>query len=428
MALTKVSYSMITGAVANVMDFGAVGNGIANDTAAFQAAVDSLTNGGTVFVPKGTYLLDSVNIPHDPITVSIIGDGTTGTILQMNDPTKPVIQCLPSATPHRTTGSTFANFGVKANASGSYSNINHVAILCESFSQTMYKNLRFYSNGSGSVHTFILVNGNFTYDIHLEELIVAGETGPAFVVRTSDNGGGVFNNPNLVYIRKCWVYANSHMTAAFDMSCCTKYTVEQSLVESTGTYGAIVGSQGRIADNWFESQTTSPLQFQAGTVGTTTSAGNLIEANYFSGFSGAFTLPSGCSGNTFSNNGGGAYTYSKNTADYLNITQSNFPAFPVVTQNTGGVGTLSLTIQYLANKQTGTMVLVYGFTPAGPGNANFLITPPTGFSIATASVSVVEGSLAQAAYAAGIAYPLNNFFVTFPNTNPCTIVVQCTLQ
>jgi hypothetical protein len=56
MALTKVSYSMITGAVANVRDFGATGNGTTNDTVAIQAAIDSLAaTGGTVFFPTGIY-------------------------------------------------------------------------------------------------------------------------------------------------------------------------------------------------------------------------------------------------------------------------------------------------------------------------------------------------------------------------------------
>lgn len=40
MSLTKVSYSMIDGATINVRDFGAVGDGVVDDTAAIQAAID----------------------------------------------------------------------------------------------------------------------------------------------------------------------------------------------------------------------------------------------------------------------------------------------------------------------------------------------------------------------------------------------------
>jgi hypothetical protein len=44
----------------SVMDFGAAGDGVTDDSAAFQAALDSLPeNGGAVFVPPGTYLLRS---------------------------------------------------------------------------------------------------------------------------------------------------------------------------------------------------------------------------------------------------------------------------------------------------------------------------------------------------------------------------------
>jgi parallel beta-helix repeat protein len=48
-------------AVRSVRDYGAIGDGVHNDTAAFQAAINSLpSTGGTVTVPAGKYLIDAV--------------------------------------------------------------------------------------------------------------------------------------------------------------------------------------------------------------------------------------------------------------------------------------------------------------------------------------------------------------------------------
>jgi hypothetical protein len=76
MALTKVSYSMIKGAVANVFDFGAVGNGVADDTSAIQAALNS--GARTVFFPKGTYKTTApINLPDFTTLVGVGGyDGS----------------------------------------------------------------------------------------------------------------------------------------------------------------------------------------------------------------------------------------------------------------------------------------------------------------------------------------------------------------
>ena len=50
---------MISGAAANVMDFGAVGDGVTDDTAAIQACFDSLAGGEYVVFPEGTYSVTS---------------------------------------------------------------------------------------------------------------------------------------------------------------------------------------------------------------------------------------------------------------------------------------------------------------------------------------------------------------------------------
>ena len=63
MALTKVSYSMITGAPVNVLDKGAVADGTTPSAAAFNAAAVAAGVNGCIIVPNGTYNVeDQVNI------------------------------------------------------------------------------------------------------------------------------------------------------------------------------------------------------------------------------------------------------------------------------------------------------------------------------------------------------------------------------
>lgn len=58
MSLTKVTNSMISGAYANVLDFGAKGDGITNDTDAIKAAM--VSGAGCVYFPSGTYMCDQI--------------------------------------------------------------------------------------------------------------------------------------------------------------------------------------------------------------------------------------------------------------------------------------------------------------------------------------------------------------------------------
>lgn len=60
----------------SVKDFGAVGDGVADDTASFQAAIDSLpSSGGTIYVPPGEYLISSrINVDKP---MCLIGAGST---------------------------------------------------------------------------------------------------------------------------------------------------------------------------------------------------------------------------------------------------------------------------------------------------------------------------------------------------------------
>lgn len=66
--------------IVSVKDFGAVGDGVTDDTVAIQAAIDSLTtSGGAVYVPTGQYLLtNTIKVLNG--NIAIYGDGASSNL------------------------------------------------------------------------------------------------------------------------------------------------------------------------------------------------------------------------------------------------------------------------------------------------------------------------------------------------------------
>lgn len=83
MALTKVTYSMIEGAPINVLDYGAVADGVTNDSAAFIAA-RTAANGRAIYAPAGTYKLNTAITSSEDLILEGDGPSTvldfTGTV------------------------------------------------------------------------------------------------------------------------------------------------------------------------------------------------------------------------------------------------------------------------------------------------------------------------------------------------------------
>jgi hypothetical protein len=67
--------------VVNVKDFGAVGDGVTDDTAAIQAAIVATTTGKALFFPSGTYTF-STQLVFNQNYIGIIGQGSTTTFLK----------------------------------------------------------------------------------------------------------------------------------------------------------------------------------------------------------------------------------------------------------------------------------------------------------------------------------------------------------
>lgn len=135
MSLTKTTYSMITGAPVNILDYGAVGDGVTDNTTAIQAALTYASSiQGYVVIPTGTFLVSGT---LDPANANIMGLGGTikytGSSYCLNAPS--VIQGVNFSGPGNTTTSigiqssagfknqvvqcTFQNFGTGIQFSGS---------------------------------------------------------------------------------------------------------------------------------------------------------------------------------------------------------------------------------------------------------------------------------------------------------------------
>ena len=103
MPLTKATFSMINGASANVLDFGAVGDGVTDDYQAIRNALDSLPPlGGTVWFPAtetgGIYYLSQGLIINRPVRMigqvissNIVNAFYSGTVLKFAASTTGII-------------------------------------------------------------------------------------------------------------------------------------------------------------------------------------------------------------------------------------------------------------------------------------------------------------------------------------------------
>ena len=99
MALTKANNRMIDGAEINVLDYGAIGDGVADDTAAIQAALNASKTSKVVF-PVGKYkVTDTLVVTYDTGSgavnwgsVNLEGRGFGSNIQWQGANNKPVIQ------------------------------------------------------------------------------------------------------------------------------------------------------------------------------------------------------------------------------------------------------------------------------------------------------------------------------------------------
>jgi len=408
----------------SVQDFGAVGDGTTNDTSAIQNALNQIGSNGTVYIPAGTYLVDSLFFPTDIFGLNFVGSGMNSTIFLMNDPVKPIIKIATGV--GRNYNSNISDFAVKANAASSIVDSTQIAIDCNGFDGATFSRIRYLSNGaSGSVGVMFRTSAapNLTYQQTFDTIVIQQQRGPNVVLSTENNGLGYLSNTNIIEVKNCWIYANTNIATILDMANCTSYSIHNNEFETAGDYAIRLGNSGLITSNWFELQNVAPLLFQ--NTESVTSSNNTFIGNYFSGFSGVINIPTSCDENLFINNPGGTYSFSTTIPNIIN---GNFPAAPTLAKTVGGAGTLTLVSANLVSTFDGTYELLYTFLPsAGPANYGFTLTPPTGVTIKKLNASAYDGANAVP-YVCSVTFPNSIFYITAPNTNLVNLNIQLTYQ
>lgn len=282
----------------SVKDFGAVGDGVADDTAAFASAIGAYADAKTIYVPAGTYLITSkLDLG---INKKIIGAGARNVLINFNSSTDAyfmsgdafshvegisvkrlgtaVVQtCFASYTP--TTANGWRNGVIRDVQIDSFNyGIGSTQLLTQGLMfQNVYERVRIYyadvavQMGSGSnANTFI--NCEFWYsntrDIHLNNVTTINFIGCGFEDSqgTVGSANGLVETSNSVKFDNC--YFEPARGVIFDTSSgsfdtCHSTAFDATLVQFLTAQNNSTCSINDFSDYNFGSTSTGSMKFYA---------------------------------------------------------------------------------------------------------------------------------------------------------------------
>jgi hypothetical protein len=419
-----------------------VGDGAADDTAAFQNAINSLpANGGTVYIPTGTYLLNTITLPVSPKIVNIVGAGINAVFLQMASPTGVLfIKQSTGLTPSAIDGATYSDFSVRAHAGMDRTANTNKVFEIVGFRNCTWRKIGYKGNGTGSVYVVFdlsisVTPFNPTYNNTFDGIQVIDTYGPSVVIRAGDGGNGYLYNPNIICVRDSWFYYSNGSLAIIDLTKSFVATVSNTWIESCTTATAIrCGLNTTVHGCWLEGNNKNfefegvgaPDYFSAsscvlfGNYANTSTVANTI--------SGAVNIPPLLIGNT----GAGFGTAAQWSGALQRVESPAGSLVPTAPTISGGDGTLSLSSATVAVAEDFTrrvtFYLEYSNTPASSGVKGFALTTPSDFVLEMYVVTVVKDSNGVPATWGTNYLGYNNFYVNFPDNTAHSIKIRATYK
>jgi len=254
MSLTKVTYSMILGECANVLDFQADPTGTTDSTAAFAAAIAASQK---IYVPSGTYKVDTISLPNGIGTgLIIVGENKETTILQALNANSPIFDAADVFAANNYIG----GFTLKAHASGS----TGPAVNMKNISFSTFEGINFQGNGSGTWSTGFYLYAkdtapyghcyiNYVKDVSVNEACIAYavvllENNPNAHRFSEFTIGPRLNAPNfsIPYIVKFVETATSPVGITFE-----KFHIECEIGDQSFDFGNNAGNIC-VKDSWIE--------------------------------------------------------------------------------------------------------------------------------------------------------------------------------
>lgn len=220
---------------ANVKDYGAVGDGLALDSTAIQAALDAAKACGIgIYVPRGRYLIDATlswdrsSDPANSQGLVMRGDGPMATVfvnaIVVGGPT---LDLTTGGTAKYQFGGSISDIGFESAGSG----VNSHAIKYRSCWHQVFKNLRFSGmNGAGLKVINTAADADASSQVMIENIYAVDCVGPAFD-STNGSGGVALHSLKQINAVNCGIGGTAYVV----LDGCIQLSMDMCSMSGTGT-------------------------------------------------------------------------------------------------------------------------------------------------------------------------------------------------